>query len=49
MLRKEFPAVLRRLILLKDWTGFGMPAWGHKCRKRLVNPVPSVLLHPVFS
>ena len=24
MLRKEFPAVLRRLILLKDWTGFGI-------------------------
>ncbi len=24
MLRKEFPAVLRRLILLKDWAGFGI-------------------------
>ena len=24
MLRKEFPAVLRRLILLKDWTGFSI-------------------------
>ena len=24
MLRKEFPAVLRRLIPLKDWTGFGI-------------------------
>lgn len=36
-------------LLYSFYLYFTMPAWGHKCRKRLVNPVPSVLLHPVFS